>query len=1361
MNEELGYSGMKPEYTYPTNSSTKMPNRNRIFISYSHKDRDWLHKFIEILSPDIRNDRLDSWDDRDIQPGDPWYAKIIEAISSARVAVLLVSPNFLVSRFIMEVELPQIIAAGDNGLTIIWIPLFGTFYGPGAPVQANQLAHFQAACDASKPLADLPPAEQTETLIDLCRRIQKIVNPGRVPWNLPFTSLAELFKGRGETMAKLDLNLKNNGSAAIVQPQVIQGLGGIGKTRLAIEYAWRHQSDYSAFLFVSANRPDDLDRNLAHLCAPDWGLDLPEQKSQNQIDQRDAVIRWLQQHTGWLLILDNVDTDEGVMAAKSLISKLRGGNVLITSRVTSWGRGVHTLSLDVLPLEDAVSLILESTKAWRELRPEDPAQARLLAENLGCLPLALTHATAYMEHLYQGFTDYLNDFERHFERLLAYHDHLAIEYETELENDRKEVSTTEEQIARKKLIKTVATTFFLSFDRLSPEAKAILQCSAFLSPDPIPVKMFDQCNEETLALSDLWCKEADETKTGKSVSEALAELGRYSLISRGEGLFSVHRMEQRILRSRVAAAEIPKWHDHTQKLLYSYAPSETAESPRTWEVWNIIQPHAEFLIQAYKANNSLPGHLKMMSAVGSLLFGKGLYEPSYQMDQEILKLVERTDGPESETMATKLLNFGESLRKMERPAEALDAFKRALKIREDLPDVNDLKIASVLNYVGLAQSDLKDKDEAKKSYSRAISIYESHEGEFDKDDFAKPLNNLAGMLWSEKDLEGAERLLSKAMELTTDDEKNPIKPQLAIICRSQLAGVLETMHNYERAEAIYKDILERLKVFPREHSFREETMERYIMFLCKIHKLTEARQLYTELIAIDRPKLGVDDRWKQPERRLRSKLRILESTVKIHSDGRNIGTPPPEILSELDYSDWKEWKPAKIYGITVKKSQDLNFEFIITTGDEEIPPDQKPQKYQELMRVFMASLAVDESQQWATSDGLIPDELIGSVLGSELIGQARLVSQFLYWAMDSQTPTGKLFRDKLLETAAEAWTIPAEYIVDVWIKPTGASVYSGEPVGDLAHEGNRDDTMATLLEASQQILWEWRNGSDSMNSRMDERLKNHLNKAFENLIVPALNKSLNEGRLLARIRQLNYSTFLALWFKEEYRYHPCFSKYLETGNPNQLNPSITAISKVGKNKDGKVQPEATFIEVPDLGKGIDLNNSAIEKRKAGLLDEAVRLHREALKWDEEKRGKSDPKIPHRLNNLSIALVMMNKLEEAKELTDRAWLLKSGSHDLTSMRILFVKLCIAFVKSEPTEKLIGRLKTLLCRDSVEDFASVNREWDIADFIGYLEGILGADKQQLVIALKNAIIVQSKVADLDGYAFWKEAVAEPLT
>jgi hypothetical protein len=102
----------------------------------------------------------------------------------------------------------------------------------------------------------------------------------------------------------------------------------------------------------------------------------------------------------------------------------------------------------------------------------------------------------------------------------------------------------------------------------------------------------------------------------------------------------------------------------------------------------------------------------------------------------------------------------------------------------------------------------------------------------------------------------------------------------------------------------------------------------------------------------------------------------------------------------------------------------------------------------------------------------------------------------------------------------------------------------------------------------------------------------------------------------------------------------------------------------------------------------------------------------AVGYSEIGIPRSHPKIPHRLNNLCTVLIMQGKLDEAKVLLVRAWQLKSGQHDLTSARVLYVRLAVALLESEPKEIFVGQLKTLLALESLPDYADVVKVWDIA-------------------------------------------------
>ena len=143
---------------------------NRIFVCYSHKDKEWKDRLCQMLAPFLRDGdiELQLWvDDRGIQPGEGWHQKIQSALKSAGVAVVLVSASFLESEYVMKHELPEIIsAAADGKLRLFWV------YVSYAAYDATELEPFQAAHDVSQPLYALALPEQDAILLKVARDIK-------------------------------------------------------------------------------------------------------------------------------------------------------------------------------------------------------------------------------------------------------------------------------------------------------------------------------------------------------------------------------------------------------------------------------------------------------------------------------------------------------------------------------------------------------------------------------------------------------------------------------------------------------------------------------------------------------------------------------------------------------------------------------------------------------------------------------------------------------------------------------------------------------------------------------------------------------------------------------------------------------------------------------------------------------------------------------------------------------------------------------------------------------------------------------------------------------------------------------------
>ena len=145
--------------------------RNQVFISYSHKDKEWLERLLKMLKPFMRKG-MKVWTDDQIKPGAKWRDEIKKALASAKAAVLLVSPDFLNSEFIANNELPPLLdAAEKEGVTILWVAVRASAY------KLTEIERYQAANDSSKPLAMLNPAEQDNELLKICEKIMDAMKP--------------------------------------------------------------------------------------------------------------------------------------------------------------------------------------------------------------------------------------------------------------------------------------------------------------------------------------------------------------------------------------------------------------------------------------------------------------------------------------------------------------------------------------------------------------------------------------------------------------------------------------------------------------------------------------------------------------------------------------------------------------------------------------------------------------------------------------------------------------------------------------------------------------------------------------------------------------------------------------------------------------------------------------------------------------------------------------------------------------------------------------------------------------------------------------------------------------------------------
>ena len=349
----------------------------------------------------------------------------------------------------------------------------------------------------------------------------------------------EFFTGRDTILTQLHDTLGQTGTAALSQAQAIHGLGGVGKTQTAVEYAYRYfqqPSGYDWVLWVNASSLT----LVGSFGAIATDLALPNYR-ENKLDEKIAAVqRWLSTNDRWLLIFDNVDDPDAV---QNFLPNTHNGRILITSRLPRLERlGVgQSITLDTLAPEDAHTFLLRRTQ--RDTLDAAEQQAlETLAQELGYLPLALEQAAAYIQTKGVSFAAYVRAYQQR--RLQV------------LEKEQPQVGNYPA---------SVATTWQINFEAVqasSPAAADVLRLSAFLAPDNIPYEILIRGKDhlgETLATA-----LAEVAEDELALPELLEELTRYSLIRlETEYRYSIHRLVQKVLRDRLTPAQRQQWLDRT------------------------------------------------------------------------------------------------------------------------------------------------------------------------------------------------------------------------------------------------------------------------------------------------------------------------------------------------------------------------------------------------------------------------------------------------------------------------------------------------------------------------------------------------------------------------------------------------------------------------------------------------------------------------------------------------------------------------------------------------------------------------------------------------------------------------------
>jgi tetratricopeptide (TPR) repeat protein len=585
---------------------------------------------------------------------------------------------------------------------------------------------------------------------ELCRLVLRdgwrIQERPHKPNNLPYLSLENLFKGREEFIDSLHRHLQESKekAAAIVAKQAIHGLGGIGKTRLAVEYAWRFQSEYSGIVFVRAESQSTLEANLAALCEP-GALNLQEQAAKEQEVRVAAALRWFADYSGWLLILDNVDSKDAAEAVEDLLSRLQQGHVLITSRISDWSGHIDTRELDVLDEPAAVEFILERTRGKRVQKDTDEADALSLAREMGCLALALEQAGAFIAQKRISIADYLIRWRKQEEKVRTWYDKRLMNYPY-----------------------SVAVTWNTSFNQLDAQAKALLNLLCWFSPEPIPRALLKiPAGEQQLAeILDL-TGPIDSSIPVVDLENAITTLAGYSLVKWEDDnkAFSLHRLVADITRSHIERAYLSLWLTAVFNWLNAYFPDEPP--PQDMQSWNYWQPMRSHLFTILKAANSLNIHepcVYLLIRFGTYLFTQGEWRKAEFLMRHAISIDEAIYGKEHPKLIAELNNLAAILQSTKRFEEAENLLSRVIKICENSFGPDDPEVAIALNNQAHLFKCTGRLDKAKPLIMRSLTIEENNRGS-EHPYIAIRLNNLAGLLRATNQLEEAVLLVRRALHI--------------------------------------------------------------------------------------------------------------------------------------------------------------------------------------------------------------------------------------------------------------------------------------------------------------------------------------------------------------------------------------------------------------------------------------------------------------------------------------------------------------------------------------------------------------------------------------------------------------------
>jgi tetratricopeptide (TPR) repeat protein len=773
------------------------------FISYTSSDRAWAEWIAWQLKEAGSEVVLQAWD---IVPGLDFVHEMQKATTTADRTLAVLSPAYFTSQF-GEAEWRVAFANDPTGEQRRLIPIRVVDFKPpgllatriyidlvGKDRQAARTALLEGVeGEAAVVPVEEPrfPGEEPTAVEMFAAGHQEPRFPGALPpiWNVPWPHNPN-FTGRDKQLKDLRAMLGAGKPGALVQAGAVYGLGGIGKTQVAVEFAYRYAADYDLVWWVAAEQPLAITDRLAALARK---LGSPE--AANQEEQIQLLWEELGARDRWLLVYDNATSPVDLTR---YLPPAGSGHVLITSRNPAWDEVATPVAVDVLSRAQAVAFLAQRTDSG------DQASLEELAGALRGLPLALEQAAAYLKQTGISIQDYLELLKERPGELLAKGD-LA------------------------KYPDTVATAWTLSLERVgtqTPAAGDLLALCAFLAPDDIPRGL--PAKHTDMLPPRLHKAAADRF----AYNEAVSALGRYSLLTATEDALAVHPLVQAVVRSKMDEQARHIW-AAAAVLLVAAAFPPRSDDARCWPDCERLLTHA--LVVTKGSTDTGVEHettAELRNRVALYLWTRADLKDAQKLLEETYEMIKAQLGPGHPCAATNLSTQGKVLRDLGLLDEAKNLYNQALAIRKRRLTLVSRDVAWSLGNLGKVWRELGNLDEAMRTQEEALQILKAALAP-DDPDMAWGLGNLGRTLRDLDKLDEAKRVHEAALDIRKlhygDDHPDVawshrhLGDTLHALSRrpTRRRGYLaETRDHYKQALAIFE------KVFGPDHPEVRATQRR-------------------------------------------------------------------------------------------------------------------------------------------------------------------------------------------------------------------------------------------------------------------------------------------------------------------------------------------------------------------------------------------------------------------------------------------------------------------------------------------------------------------------------------------------------